>query len=170
MQFCDWARNIDFSPVVPLCFVTFSRFSHFSNTNTLFTKRIEESKLFQNLMMNKRRRNNKRIKLITEEWEEKVDGNKWLPVHTSSSYHFNCENFICFMNNFFSVAAALHSAWIDAYTMFHANDDGRQRKRNETNLFASFHVILLSNSKINKITHSAQSKIIFDCVFDFRAK
>lgn len=38
--------------------------------------------------------------------------------------------FICFMNNFFAVAAAaLHSAWIDAYTMFHVNDDGKQRER-----------------------------------------
>lgn len=92
---------------------------------------------------------------------------KQLPVQLWKFYLFYEQFFV-----FAAAAAALHSAWIDAYTMFHVDDDGRKRKRkktNETNSFASFHVIPLSNSKINKFTHST-SEIIFDCVFDFRAK
>lgn len=68
----------------------------------------------------------------------------------------------------FFAAAALHSAWIDAYTMFHVNDDNdnervgetERERTNETNLFASFHVILLSNSKINKFTRSLMLTVL----------
>lgn len=45
--------------------------------------------------------------------------------------------FICFMNNFFAAAAALHSAWIDAYTMFRVNDGGRESEWNEFVRFIS---------------------------------
>lgn len=66
--------------------------------------------------------------------------------------------------------AALHSAWIDAYTMFHVNDNEREKKK-DWNEFVRF---ISCNSFIkqqNQQIHSQYtSKIIFDCVFDFRAK
>lgn len=71
------------------------------------------------------------------------------------------------MNNFFGAAADLHSAWIDAYTMFYVNDKERvgEREKNETNSFASFHVIPLSNSKINKFTSQHEKNYFRLCVW-----